>query len=666
MGNLKNFVLKEKQSIVFLIENEAQNKAVSSALESLSEDLTGVLDISVKKSGSVTFIFKISQAIGREQYSLKFADDAITFIGGDTLGLMWGIYDFCENVLGVNPFRKFLDLSYKKKTEVNILEVEISKTPRFKYRGWFFNDEDYLTGWRTPSGKRNVDYLFYSNIMNHETVDELIEAILRCRLNLMIPSSFTDIEKSADEENIKRITDRGLYVSQHHIEPLGVSRFTFEDYFRRKGLDAQPSYYAAPDDYDEVWRYYVKKWAKYKNVIWQVGLRGKVDRPVWLDDPNIESSEEFGGKLISKAVAHQLSIIKEVTGNENPIVTMTLWEEGAELYRKGYLTVPDGVIIVFTNWPRTQLMRPDFRQIERNPHHKYGAYHHVGSFCAGPHAVQGQKLDAMRKLFDTIDQKGDNEFLISNVQNLREVVFGANVMSKLAFSDKISEEQIAKNWCRSILPEKADELYSLYKEFYDTFPVNRWDDYTLEGTTFWFDGFVRLAGLYAIDNYMKNIWDEGFSPERSVAYPKEMKDSFSRWCITCKKIEEFMCDLEDDAKIFVKDNLYVQANIMRILSEWAYLVNHAIESDRNGEHKSASDEITKAIAVLNEVFSFLSAAEHGKFEGWYNLEDKFDYKLMIKTSQDLLNLINTPVGKRKYWENSREIGCYILNYKYVL
>lgn len=665
---MKKYTLRKNQTVCIQTETIADSTALTAAIKDLVEDLYGVLKITKYDNAQTVFRFCIDESIQKECYSLTITENVICFSGGDTLGLLWGIYDLCENVLNVNPFRKFLDLSYREKTTAEIEEIHLSPFPAFKYRGWFFNDEDYITGWRTPSGKRPVDYLFYSNIMNHKTVDELVETILRSKLNLMIPSSFLNIDVVADEENIRRITERGLYVSQHHIEPLGVSHFTFTDYFKRKGKEVIPSYYSSPEAYDEIWRHYIKKWAKYKNVIWQIGLRGKLDRPVWKDDPSIKNSEEFAGQLISKALVHQLNIIKEITNDKNPIATMTLWEEGAELYRKGYLSIPQGVTVVFTNWPRTQLMRPDYRQITRCKEYTYGAYHHTGSFCAGPHAVQGQKLSLMRNLFKTLIDNGDNEFMISNVQNLREVVYGAYAMTKFAFNGIFaSEEELSYLWCRSISPEKAQILVSMYSEFYNTFTINNWDDYTLEGTTYWFDGFIRLAGLFAIDKYMKNVWDNHFTDQRADAYVREMKECYDLWTKTQEKIYSMLQEFEGEEKTFVTDNLYVQASIIKILSHWAYLINKAICEDRNDNRENAVATASEAIAVLKKIFDILPIAEHGKFTGWYNLEDKFDYKLMIKTSEDLLHFLSAPKNERVYWEDlPGTSGNYILNYKYHL
>ena len=70
----------------------------------------------------------------------------------------------------------------------------------------------------------------------------------------------------------------------------------------------------------------------------------------------------------------------------------------------------------------------------------------------------------------------------------------------------------------------------------------------------------------------------------------------------------------------------------------------------------------KSIEVLERIFDVLPFAEHGKFVGWYNNEDKFDYKRMIGTTKELIDFFNTPYDKRTYWPRTK--NTYILNYKF--
>ena len=349
-------------------------------------------------------------------------------------------------------------------------------------------------------------------------------------------------------------------------------------------------------------------------------------------------------------------------------MTMTLWEEGAELYRKGFLTIPSGVIIVFTNWPRTQLMRPDFYQIERRAGGRYGFYHHTGSFSAGPHAVQGQKLELMKAVFRTTYEKGDRELVISNVQNLREVVFGANAMAKFAYhGPDISIDELIQAWCGDSLPDRNQELEKWYRRFYDTYSVNHWDPETLEGTTYWFDGFVRLAGLLAIDRYRKNCWEREFFKGKAESIKKELRECSKQWECFQAEMQLFCDDLSGTEGVFVRDNLLVQSQIMCVLCRWAWKVYEAIAMDQSGEREEAVQVCMQAVETLQEIWSVLSVAMHDKFCNWYGLEDKFDYCRMLEITKDFVLFLQEDPAGRSYWEyRPNTARDYILNYKYLL
>jgi len=65
------------------------------------------------------------------------------------------------------------------------------------------------------------------------------------------------------------------------------------------------------------------------------------------------------------------------------------------------------------------------------------------------------------------------------------------------------------------------------------------------------------------------------------------------------------------------------------------------------------------------IFSVLKTCEHNKFIGWYNNEDKFDYKRMINTITEMVEFFKTPVKERVYRsEATSKTAKYILNYKF--
>ena len=172
-----------------------------------------------------------------------------------------------------------------------------SDEPTFRFRGWFINDEDLLTEWKDGGGKRRIDYPYYGQVVSREVMRAVAEALVRSRFNLIIPASFVDILNPPEEALVQECARRGVFVSQHHVEPLGVSAFGYFNYWKKRGRDLKYSYFSHPAEVREVWRVYAEKWSAYPNVIWQLGLRGIADRPMWLADPNTPQSDADRGQV---------------------------------------------------------------------------------------------------------------------------------------------------------------------------------------------------------------------------------------------------------------------------------------------------------------------------------------------------------------------------------
>lgn len=215
-----------------------------------------------------------------EAYTIRVCDAEITIMGSDTLGTVYGIYAFTEKCLGILPFYRLTDLFPEKCREKWLEEQTITSPERsVRFRGWFLNDEDLLSEFRYSGGHREIDYPFYRDIMDTDVLDRILETALRMEINLVIPASFLNIDNPDEARLADAVTRRGLYISQHHVEPVGVSYFSADAYVKRFGNDGeQVSFLSNRERMVEIWRYYIEKWAKYGDrVIWQLGLRGKAD-----------------------------------------------------------------------------------------------------------------------------------------------------------------------------------------------------------------------------------------------------------------------------------------------------------------------------------------------------------------------------------------------------
>uniref|UniRef100_UPI0005BDC044 glycosyl hydrolase 115 family protein n=1 Tax=Geminisphaera colitermitum TaxID=1148786 RepID=UPI0005BDC044 len=264
------------------------------------------------------------------------------------------------------------------------------------------------------------------------------ETLLRLRGNLIIPTSFNDLTNPAEAAIIRAAIRRGLYVSHHHVEPLGVSHFAYETWcLKNNYTDAPFSYREAPDVMRACWRAHAQHWRDIAGdrVIWQVGLRGRGDRPLWSHDPDAQAR---AAEFIAAALADQLDIIRSIDPRPIPPATLTLWLEGARLVANGQLQVPSGVTCVFADDHITQELQRDFNVLPRNPHETRGVYYHAAVWPFGPHLVQGPPPSKIARIIRQLLDQGDTHYALLNVSNIRE-----HVMAAQCFMEQISAPSAA-------------------------------------------------------------------------------------------------------------------------------------------------------------------------------------------------------------------------------
>lgn len=361
-----------------------------------------------------------------ESYQISVTEDTLTVSGGDDLGIIYGIYRISTEFLGIDPLYRFSEIQPQVRETVTVSPRTIFQdAPKVRYRGWFINDEDLLSDFRV-GGQRKTNYKFYQNVMDVSVFEWILESALRLGLNLIIPSTLIDICNPPERALVEAAVRRGLYVTMHHIEPLGVSHFTAENYFRAKGYEGDLSFVTSPQEVEALWRHYVKAWSAFGHqVIWQLGLRGHGDMPVWASDPSIPDTDEAHGQIIGNAIALQHRIIAETLGTTDFVSTATLWEEGAALYDAGYLQLPEHTGAIFADIGSNQMLCEGlFSPVKSSPR---GIYYHVAYYAWGPHFAEGCDDEKQVLNYQLALENDALWYSILNVANLRELHMGARL-----------------------------------------------------------------------------------------------------------------------------------------------------------------------------------------------------------------------------------------------
>jgi len=660
----------QKQANIIVSKNEAEG--VQLAVLDLVVDIQKITDkrVSVQELANDKvkhcYIQTLPDSTQKEAYHIKTQNGNLYITGTDALGTIFGIYHFAEHYLGVDPMYFWTDREPLKRTVLQWKNIDVqSSKPTFKYRGWFINDEDLLTEWYETNGKRNIDYPFYQQVLAPVIMAKVCETALRMRYNLIIPASFIDIRNPAEAALVKEASKRGLFVSMHHVEPMGVSAFTFFNYWQEKtGEKPLFSYFSNRGKVEEVWRVYAEEWAKYPKVIWQIGLRGIGDRPMWLADPNTPQTDADRGRLISEAMSFQMDLIRSVDKRPSPPVTTTLWAEGSTLNQAGHLSIPEKVIVVFADNSPGWRWQADFFQTKRLPSNDYGVYYHHQLWGSGPHLVPIVAPAKTQKVISQAVENGDTTYCIMNVSNIREFSLGIAASAQMLRDFKhFNQEKFNDQWFGNHYGQQAKATQKLYQVYFDSFVLNE-----QTGTPILMDGQSNslAAGILRelklqisnpsayqaalqkrnqeteeskwIKSSIGDMLSGNLSNSALLAKVKQQKKSFLKADSLAQIV---LPELSPKQKAFFQMDFLASLKIILGLQIWleqALQAKIATDENRLQDSRAHLQNALAAFALINAGKRLKSQGE--KWQHWYRGDKKMNLLQKEALTQEVLNLLN--------------------------
>ena len=636
------------------------NKYVLLAVEDLRKDFVRVSKLGKKPAfidaeNDFCLVIEENQsgnALEDESFIIRSEGNKIKISANSYLGTIWGIYTFSEKILGVNPCYLFNDLKIEKQTKLIVDEVYVCEQPQqVGFRGVMINDEDFLTGWKEGGGLRRLDYMFYNITVSHSVMEMVVETMLRLKFNLVIPASFLDIDNPYEKVLADCVAQRGIFISQHHVEPLGVSHYTFENYCKKVGKEGIYSFSKNPELMDEVWRYYVRKWSAYENVIWQLGLRGKADRPVWEEEKPSEKELKAFGQYISNAISKQKSIVLEETKGNAQYFTSTLWMEGSLLMEKGCLDIDDDIITIFADIGTNQMFGKDYDSVPRLKNLKYGIYYHLNYYGLGPHLAPQTGLDKLHYNIHRAFDKGDSAYCILNVGNVREFVFEIEAYSEMLWGLKnFSKENYLEKYC-SIYGNYAEDAKALLKDYFDYLPVletkylarmeARYFNYNYDERSNIVKNFVikegmlfHLGMLITADFY-KSLRENGFTNLYQEIYA-ELKIVLPKWEMLIARFERLKGCLQGGVKRHLEVKWLLYAQTLQYCYQWCIKLYEAkLYCDKN-DSQSMIQSLQEASRSLEEYLVIRKKAEYGNFKNWYRGDLKMNVKQRLFATKQLM------------------------------
>lgn len=565
--------------------------------------------------------------------------------GYDMRGTIYAIYTFSELVLGVPPL--WFWSSWKPQVKANLeipddLDIFFD-VPDVKYRSFFPNDTDLFSPFLR---------------INEETKSVWVETMMRLKLNTTEQNTVIDLPNKTLNEIGQIIKRHGMVLTSHHQTILNVEFSKWREYWQtvRQYKKIPELLLANEKELLEFWRYSVEIVHKsgIENV-WVIGLRGNGDTPFWASFADAPSSSQERAEVINHLFGKQLDIIRDVTGNLTPEVRIILYNELADLYKRGFLKPPvgDNVILTFSAVRQDPYPGLDLVNFSPNKQMRIGYYMNLQFYTSGCHLTQGEGPWKMESNYNYVFKKNNTklDYSVLNVGNLREFFLTVAANAKMMWNvATYNTDNFLADFCQVYFgKECATEVAALYHDFFYAFWEQRKSSFPAMERQFIFQDLrikSAIERLYEIFPYefteqpllLKDKAGRSYQikPEDNGAATQlgalinGMENSILRWEEVTATSDKLYSRLPKDAKIFFNDNLRTQAHFMHqiSISFLKMLKAYKFKSDK----QRAASYLDTAYVAMSKAKCYLYEAQHDIFKDWYKGDSskggKFNIPLM--------------------------------------
>ena len=411
----------------------------------------GPVSIVIGQGPEMPFGLKCSMATDTEAFAFSIVKlpgkkQAVCLTGADMRGTIFAIYEFSQAYLGIDPMYLWTDKEPEKRSSITLPAdfARVYPKPVFRYRGFFPNDEDLLTGW-VPAEKGEQTGI------SPKTWDKVYETILRLKGNMVVPGTWI----FPDDAQVHLATERGLIVNQHHAIPLGVN-------VARWPKDVPYNYSTHPEILERAWTNAVATYKPDAEILWSVGLRGLSDQSYAALDPSVRDNDPLLGERVSAAIADQMKIVRAKYPKAQFVTD--LWQEGARLMDKGYLKIPPEVTLVWADTGYGDMQ--DGGKVAAGQ----GAYFHVAMMNGEANQLSEMvPVERIQSELGRYIKAGATSYLLVNTSDIRPVAMTTRALMEVAWGGVPAggDGDFYKRWATEEFGAKSvDALTALYREYF--------------------------------------------------------------------------------------------------------------------------------------------------------------------------------------------------------
>jgi Glycosyl hydrolase family 115 len=550
---------------------------------------------------------------------------AICLTGADMRGTIFAIYQFSQSYLGIDPMYLWTDKQPEKHSSIALPSdfARIYPPPVFKYRGFFPNDEDLLTGWIPEEKGQQTGFSL-------KTWDNIYETILRLKGNMVVPGTWI----FPDDAQVHLATERGLIINQHHAIPLGVN-------VARWPKDVPYNLSTHPEILQRAWTNAVATYKPDEEILWSVGLRGLSDSSYATLDPSVRDNDPLLAQRVNEAIADQMRIARARFPKAQFVTD--LWQEGARLMQQGYLKIPPEVSLVWADTGYGDMQDGGLVAAGQ------GAYFHVAMMNG--QANQLSEMVPVARIQSELGRyihAGATAYLLVNTSDIRPVAMTTRALMEVAWgglaSGKVDDTAFYRQWATEEFGAmSADALTEVYREYFAAPALRPSDSPGSSRTT-----PSRATREYGDQHYhteIRRILLETLSEHQVAAMPSQSPkwtlprllpsgDAQSRHALLQGDIEDCQAaqprwdavwnhavaaetSVDSDRRDYYQAQMLTMITINRESNRSLLLVAKAVEEAEAGQTDEARSDIAEALQALDSIQQSMTKAEYGKWANWY-------------------------------------------------
>lgn len=604
-----------QNSAILNLSAECGTRSVRRAIETLRRDLRFTC-FPTNRDGGKIYLVQVD-GLEPECYIIQERDGALEIGAGDERGLIYGIYAVSRQLLGVQDFWFWNDQRFEPRDSIPVpkdFRLE-SKPFAVRFRGWFVNDEVLLHTWQVDRRPERAWEMVF-------------EALLRCGGNMVIPGTGQNAKKYRD-----LASSMGLIITHHHAEPLGAEMFA------RAYPELNASYAEHPDKFRRLWEAALEEQA-HCEVVWNLGFRGQGDRPFWDDDPQYATPEARGG-LMGELIREQYELVQ--VRFPGAVCATNLYGETMELYRDGYLHLPEEVIKIWAdNGFGAMVSR---RQGNHNPRvpalpeardtGTHGIYYHASFYdlqAANHITMLPNPPEFVADTLHTVLERNVKDYWIVNCSNVKPHVFTLGLIARIWRKGSADAGSYLRDYCGAYFgPDRAGDVSGCFKAYYDAaVPYGpHQDDHAGEQ---FFNYVARmLVGQYMRDRDRREpdlLWATDADTLRGQVswYAELCEQGEAQYERALELCEEKALHLTSGPRKLLRDSVLLQTQIYFHCCRGAALVCRSLLEALDGGYQQAFYHGGLAREEYLAANAAMRSREHGKWNGFYANECLTDVK----------------------------------------